>query len=84
MFSQCANPVCGLAFDYRQGRLFRFHKNHDAGKPAPNTHSVQHFWLCGTCSQQFTLEYRQDAGVLIHRACAQAGTIEEYSLIASA
>jgi hypothetical protein len=47
MFSACANPDCKKEFDYREGHLFRFHKAHPAGEVPPNTHSVQHFWLCG-------------------------------------
>ena len=65
MFSTCANPDCGVAFDYGRGRFFRFHKSHAAGESAPNTHSVQHFWLCGHCCQEFTLEYQDGVGVLI-------------------
>jgi len=65
MFSKCANPSCGAEFDYRQGRFYRFHKRPlDDGQPA-NTHSVQHFWLCGKCSETYRLEYTQGGGVLI-------------------
>ena len=35
-------------------------------QPPPNTHSVQHFWLCGACSLRYTLEYREDRGVILH------------------
>jgi hypothetical protein len=66
VFSNCANPDYAVTFDYRQGRFFRFHKNVAAGG-LKNTHSVQHFWLCGQCSQKFTLEYKDGVGVLIHR-----------------
>jgi len=65
MFSMCANPDCEMHFDYEQGRFFRFHKSHAPGEQAPNTHSVQHFWLCGQCCREFTLEYRDGSGVLI-------------------
>ena len=65
MFSFCANPDCGAPLDYDQGRFFRFHKDHRAGEIPPNTHSVQHFWLCGTCCGVYTLEYRDECGVLI-------------------
>jgi len=65
MFSACANPECLLPFDYQQGRFFRFHKSSVQDGEAPNTHSVQHFWLCQQCSQEFTLEYRNEAGVLL-------------------
>jgi hypothetical protein len=47
MFSVCANKDCHAPFDYRQSLLFRFHKDHPANEKPPNTHSVQHFWLCG-------------------------------------
>ncbi len=65
MFSRCANPSCKAEFDYRQGHFFRFHKRAlDDGQPA-NTHSVQHFWLCGECSETHCLEYSEGAGVSI-------------------
>lgn len=65
MFSMCANPDCEMPFDYGQGRFFRFHKSQAAGEQAANTHSVQHFWLCGQCCREFALEYRDGSGVLI-------------------
>ena len=65
MFSKCANPGCGMPFLYGRGRLFRFHKSHAVGEDAPNTHCVQHFWLCGHCGLEFTLEYQDGVGVLI-------------------
>jgi hypothetical protein len=49
MLSACANPDCQVPFDYRRGKLFRFHKEHLVSEKPPNTHSVQHFWLCGVC-----------------------------------
>lgn len=66
VFSRCANPDCSVIFDYGHGRFFRFHKNVAPGE-IKNTHSVQHFWLCGQCCPKFTLEYRAGIGVLIHR-----------------
>jgi len=84
MFSRCANPDCGVSFNYREGRLFRFHKNHAPHEPRPNTHSVQHFWLCGACSCQYTLEYREDSGVLITRRLEKSSQEEWNRLIAAA
>ena len=66
MFSACANPDCRAAFNYRQGCLFRFHKEAAAGG-IKQTHSVQHFWLCGHCCQIFTLQYRDGIGLVINR-----------------
>jgi hypothetical protein len=65
MFSMCANPDCQAPFDYQQGRLFRFQKHHQVGEKPLNTHSVQHFWLCGVCCGTYTLEYWDGRGVLI-------------------
>ena len=65
MFSTCANPDRKKGFDYREGRLFRFHKAHRASEAPPNTHSVQHFWLCGKCSEEYTLAYEGLRGVVI-------------------
>ena len=55
MISKCANPKCGKAFDHREGRFFRFRQNLKANEPA-NAHSVRHFWLCGNCSEEYSLE----------------------------
>ena len=63
MFSECANPDCGKPFDYREGRFFRFRKAHLAGGKRPNVHCVQHLWLCGGCSEKYTLAYEDSRGV---------------------
>jgi hypothetical protein len=65
MFSECANPACGAEFDYRQGQFFRFHKRSlDDGQPA-NTHSIEHFWLCGRCSETYYLQNAGGGGIAI-------------------
>jgi hypothetical protein len=83
MFSVCANPDCHACFDYRQGRFFRFHKDHPAGERPPNTHSVQHFWLCGVCCCLYTLEYRDARGVLI-KACPESSNKADASRLIAA
>jgi hypothetical protein len=58
---------------YREGRLFRFHKVHPAGEAPPNTHSMQHFWLYGKCSEEYTLVYEDARGVVVwdtERTCS--------------
>jgi hypothetical protein len=84
MISSCANPACRLAFDYRQGELFRFHKAHRADEQPPNTHSVQHFWLCGNCSQQYTLVYTEERGVLLQDRFEIAVPAKKYRFVAAA
>jgi hypothetical protein len=64
MLSVCANPQCRAAFFSGEGRFFRFRLSHNDGNAA-NTHAVEHFWLCGKCSQRFTLGFRDGVGVVI-------------------
>ena len=65
MFSACANPDCKRTFDYREGRFFRFRKAYLAGGKRPNSHCVQHLWLCGNCSEKYTLVYDDERGVVM-------------------
>ena len=84
MFSVCANPDCHAPFDYRQGRLFRFHKSYPAGERLRNTHGVQHFWLCGVCCGTYTLEYRDGCGVLMKDHPERPGNLDTFRFIAAA
>lgn len=43
MFSKCANPDCTQAFNYRLGRVIRFHN--DEHPEYPVVPCVRHFWL---------------------------------------
>ena len=36
-----------------------------AGERPVNHHSVEHFWLCRECSEEYTLEYRDNHSILI-------------------
>jgi len=84
MLSTCANPECSMEFDYREGKLFRFHKNHAPGEPRPNTHCVQHFWLCGRCAATYTLDYCETTGVLLRTKTEHASHSGWNCLIAAA
>jgi hypothetical protein len=57
MVLNCANPACSAPFEYRQGRIFRFHEAHPKGKEPKDSHAVRHFWLCAKCSETYSLEY---------------------------
>jgi hypothetical protein len=84
MVSKCANPSCGATFDHREGRLFRFPKRPiDGGRPA-NTHSVQHFWLCGNCVREYLLEYQDGVGVAITPRFERNLTVGSRKFIAAA
>ena len=67
MLSRCANPDCSAPYDAGRGhgRFFRFRRNAPLSAPAPNSHSVQHHWLCESCSRVYTLDYRAPIGVLL-------------------
>jgi hypothetical protein len=84
MFSRCANPDCQAPFDCECGRLFRFHKNYPAAEAPPNTHAVQHFWLCGVCVETYTLEYQSERGVLIRKHPVVAPAADTLRFIAAA
>lgn len=82
MFSNCANPSCQAEFDYRQGRFYRFHRGPlDDGQPA-NTHSVEHFWLCGECCETYHLKYAEGRGVLIELNVEHAFKSDAHHVIA--
>lgn len=84
MFSKCANPDCGVPFDYGHGQIFRFRKYHSADEAPPNTHSVQHFWLCASCCEEFTLQYSEKEGVLLRNRPDVAFEAEISRFIAAA
>jgi hypothetical protein len=58
MVNQCANTNCGKPLHYlREGRIFVF------DVPVPDTPEtkggktrLQHFWLCGRCSETLAME----------------------------
>jgi hypothetical protein len=84
MISFCANPACKAPFDYRPGHFFRFHKAYRPGEQPPNTHCVQHFWLCGKCSRDLTLVYVEERGVLLQSRLEIAAPAELQRFIAAA
>jgi hypothetical protein len=56
MVSQCLNPQCRAAFLYlRQGKLFAVRAGHLA--------SVEFFWLCDSCTTNFTIDVAPDGNV---------------------
>lgn len=54
MVKNCANPKCAKPLHYlREGRIFVFDADSDSDKAI---HRMEHFWLCGECSQTMRLE----------------------------
>lgn len=54
MVNSCANPKCAKPLHYlREGRVFVFDAESDGDS---RIHRMEHFWLCGVCSQTMRLE----------------------------
>jgi hypothetical protein len=58
MITKCFNPACQTPFDYRVGRLVRFSSKRTKEGNSENHPPIQHCWLCGTCSEHFTFEFK--------------------------
>lgn len=66
MFSKCANPECTHSFDFRFGRVMRFHNQENPeGLEATCLPCVRHFWLCENCSRTHLLEHQPGVGLVI-------------------
>ena len=56
MLQKCANPSCTAPFrSLREGKLF-LAENH-AAESGDRKLRREHFWLCASCSAQFTLRF---------------------------
>jgi hypothetical protein len=73
MFAKCSNPNCTATFDYREGRLIRFSKPPLDGSGPADDHSVEHFWLCGSCSKFYGFEYERGAGMNVKLRWSEMG-----------
>jgi hypothetical protein len=74
MLAKCANPTCSTPLVYlREGKIFmvespqpKFEVLSDVAKPKPSNR-VEHFWLCGPCSNEMTITYDRQRGIEIIR-----------------
>jgi len=65
MFANCSNPACRAPFDYRKGRLVRFCIPPLDARSSASQHRVEHFWLCGCCSDLYVFEFDYGTGIRI-------------------
>jgi hypothetical protein len=66
MVNNCANPQCAKPLHYlREGKIFVFDVKNRSGAALNDKrgHHLEHFWLCGTCSQIFRVEQETEQGV---------------------
>ena len=83
MVSQCANPKCGKPLHYlREGRIFVFDVSRGtADGSGKRTRRLEHFWLCGACSESLAMEQSPDGVRMVARRRAR---IREFPLTTSA
>lgn len=62
MVSHCANPKCAKPLHYlREGRIFVFDvPGEKTDKDGKRSRRMEHFWLCGACSQTMLMEQTAD------------------------
>jgi hypothetical protein len=68
MVNHCANPECSKPLHYlREGRIFVFDVPDPLAPPKAGkiVHRMEHFWLCGNCSEAFTLAQGTERNVHI-------------------
>ena len=80
MVSHCANPKCAKPLHYlREGRIFVFDvKAEEAGK---NARHMEHYWLCGECSQTLAMEQSPEGVRVVPR---MRGRVQEMEMVRSA
>jgi uncharacterized protein YcsI (UPF0317 family) len=69
MVNQCANPSCAKPLHYlREGQIFVFDLS-DPDLPVPSSggraRRLQHFWLCGPCSETMVLEHTSEMQIRV-------------------
>lgn len=72
MLAKCANPTCSTPLVYlREGKIFMVESPQPQFallSPIPKASKrVEHFWLCGPCSNEMTLIFDRQRGVEIVR-----------------
>jgi hypothetical protein len=69
MVNQCANPDCGKPLHYlREGRIFVFDlpdSNVPVPAPGGRARRLQHFWLCGRCSETMVMEQTSEMQIRV-------------------
>jgi hypothetical protein len=67
MVNHCANPQCCKPLHYlREGRVYVFDVTRSAaGNSERTARRMEHFWLCGVCSETYFLEQVEDRTVRI-------------------
>jgi hypothetical protein len=66
MLSKCANPGCSESFRYLgEGRLFQVERTVKADSSGGKVRKIEHYWLCGRCSQAMRIGVLENEALLI-------------------
>ncbi len=69
MVSHCFNPKCRKPLLYlREGKIYVFELRDPAALPSKRgslARRLEHFWLCGPCSEAFRMEKAGDNSVRV-------------------
>jgi hypothetical protein len=84
MFARCSNPECGVPFDYREGQLIPIRTIMRNGQPPAGHHGVEHYWLCGRCSEVYMLEHERGAGIKMKPRTREVRDVSAPSLVTAA
>ncbi len=70
MLKSCANPQCAKPLHYlRDGRVFVFDALVKmAEQDGKKAHRLEHFWLCGDCSETLMMEQTMNGVRVVHRS----------------
>jgi hypothetical protein len=67
MLNNCANPKCAKPLHYlREGRVFVFEVPDPTARKSVDgkrARRLEHYWLCGDCSQTLMLELTVETGI---------------------
>lgn len=83
MVNHCANPECSKPLHYlREGEIFAFEVFDKTLNNGASTRRVEHYWLCGECSQKLLLQRTQEEGLQLV-ARKRARQVSRLSALAS-
>lgn len=71
MIGRCSNPGCNKSLQsLREGTIYVFETNPFMGSPELHAQTMEHFWLCGACSEAFIVEQTGDRGICVVKKTA--------------